>query len=90
MLAELATAFFGTGTLHPQPNYNFFDRCTRMCQQNDGLSKSLLKKMQSLLRECDVPESPIPTRIVCDMLDAVKKDAVALLSLRTQLAKKVE
>ena len=56
--------------------------------QSSGLSRVLLKKMNSLLRELGAPENPLPTRAVCDAYDGVKRDAVALLSLHNAIQKK--
>ena len=56
--------------------------------QSSGLSRVLIKKMNSLLREFGVPETPLPTRAVCDAYDGVKRDAVALLSLHNAIQKK--
>lgn len=53
-----------------------------------GLSRSLTKKMQLLLNELGMPEHPLPTQAVCDMVDIVRRDACVLLGLQTVLAKK--
>jgi hypothetical protein len=52
------------------------------------LSKTLQKKLQALLRAFDVPENPLATRTNCDMLDKLRRDAVALLSLHNVISKK--
>lgn len=36
-----------------------------------GLSKTLMRKMSTLLKELGAPEQPVPTRAVCDMYDQV-------------------
>ena len=36
----------------------------------------------------DVPETPLSTRAVCDLVDSVKQDTVTLLSLHNVIAKK--
>jgi DNA methyltransferase 1-associated protein 1 len=56
--------------------------------QNSGLSRVLLKKMNSVLRELGVSETPVPTRSVCDAYDSVKKDTITLLSLYNAIQKK--
>lgn len=56
--------------------------------QSSGLSRLLIKKMNSLLREFGLPETPLPTRAVCDAYDGVKRDAVALLSLHNAIQRK--
>lgn len=56
--------------------------------QNSGLSRLLLKKMNSVLRELGAPEAPLPTRAVCDAYDGVKRDTITLLSLHNAIQKK--
>lgn len=56
--------------------------------QSSGLSRVLLKKMNCLLREFGAPETPLPTRAVCDTYDDVKRDIVALLSLHNAIQRK--
>jgi DNA methyltransferase 1-associated protein 1 len=56
--------------------------------QSANLSRVLVKKMQSLLRELGAPEQPLPTRAVCDAYDGVRKDAVSLLSVHNAIQKK--
>lgn len=54
-----------------------------------GISKSLVKKMNSMLRELmNIPEKMLPTRTVCDLFDGIRRDTVCLLSLQAALAKK--
>ena len=47
-----------------------------------------MKKVQLLLMEYDIPENPLPTRGVCDLVDIVRRDACALLGLQTTLLRK--
>ena len=44
--------------------------------------------MNCLLREFGAPETPLPTRAVCDTYDDVKRDIVALLSLHNAIQRK--
>lgn len=53
-----------------------------------SLSKKMMLKMSMYLRELDVPETPLPTRAVCDLVDSVKQNTVTLLSLHNVIAKK--
>lgn len=53
-----------------------------------GLSKTLCRKAQSVLSELGMPENPIPTRNVCDLVDQVRRDTVALLGLESILQRK--
>ena len=59
-----------------------------LSDQNSGLSRVFLKKMNSFLRELGAPENPLPTRAVCDTYDSVKRETVALLSLHNAIQKK--
>ncbi|KAJ1380285.1 hypothetical protein B484DRAFT_426286, partial [Ochromonadaceae sp. CCMP2298] len=52
------------------------------------LTRKMLNKMNLYLREMDIPETPLPTRSVCDLVDQVKRGTVTLLSLHTLIAKK--
>jgi len=44
--------------------------------------------MNSYLRELGIPENPLPTRAVCDLVEAVKRKTVTLVSLHNMIAKK--
>ena len=48
----------------------------------NSLSKGLLSKMASMLRELGVPERPTPTQMTCDLYDGLRRDMVTLLSIR--------
>ena len=52
------------------------------------IAKSLTKKMSLLLNELGMPENPLPTRAVCDLVDAVRKETATLLSIQNVLHKK--
>ena len=48
-----------------------------------GLNKNTLKRMDSVLQELQVPDKlPVPTKRVCDLYDAVRRDALLLFSLQ--------
>jgi DNA methyltransferase 1-associated protein 1 len=53
-----------------------------------GMTTTLAKKTNWMLRELGVPDYPIPTRTVCDMLDNVRKDVVSLLSIQNAIHRK--
>lgn len=55
---------------------------------NTVLSKRLVEKMNNYLRELDIPENPLPTRAVCDLVEAVKRKTVTLLSLHNMITKR--
>lgn len=55
---------------------------------NSALSKRLVEKMNSYLRELDIPENPLPTRAVCDLVEAIKRKTVTLLSLHNMITKR--
>lgn len=44
--------------------------------------------MNSYLKELNIPERPIPTKRVCDLVDQVRKSTVTLVSLHNQIKKK--
>lgn len=52
------------------------------------LSKKMLQKMNMYLRELDIPENPLPTKAVCDLVEQVKHSTVTLLSLHNALGRK--
>ncbi len=52
------------------------------------LSKKMLQKMNLYLRELDIPENPLPTKAVCDLVEQVKHSTVTLLSLHNALGRK--
>ncbi len=52
------------------------------------LDKTLIKKMQVLLKELGVPANPIPTRAVCDRYDELRKDTISLLTLQNVIENK--
>ena len=55
-----------------------------------GLNKGLLHKMTLVLAELNMPDRPVPTKRVCDLYDALRRDVVTMLSLQKVLMKKEE
>jgi hypothetical protein len=53
-----------------------------------GLSKSLVKKMEMVLRELGIEERPLPTKTVVDYYDHLRKSIITLLTLHKVAAKK--
>jgi DNA methyltransferase 1-associated protein 1 len=53
-----------------------------------GLNKTLLNKMDQTLAELKIPAKPVPTKRVCDLYDSVRKDVLALLTLKKMLLQK--
>ena len=53
-----------------------------------GLNKTLLGRMDGVLEELKIPERPIPTKRVCDLYDAVRKDILTLLTLQKMALQK--
>jgi DNA methyltransferase 1-associated protein 1 len=47
-----------------------------------GLNKALLKRMDLVLSELNIPARPLPTKRVCDVYDTVRKDIITLLTLQ--------
>lgn len=56
-------------------------------ESTPGMSQTLSKKANWMLRELNVPDYPMATRTVCDMLDNVRKDVVSLLSVQSAIQK---
>ena len=54
-------------------------------EQTPGLTQSMGQKANWMLRELGVPDYPMPTRAVCDMLDHVRKNVVSLLSIQNAI-----
>jgi DNA methyltransferase 1-associated protein 1 len=48
----------------------------------NGINKSLLQRMDHILGELHIPPRPIPTKRVCDLYDAVRKDILTLITLQ--------
>lgn len=70
-------------TLAPIPTPGFpYLQSGRLVAPTSGVSKLLLKNMDTLLKEMNIPERPLPTKVVCDLYDSVRSDAIALLVLR--------
>lgn len=53
-----------------------------------ALSKKMLHKMILYLRELEIPENPLPTKDVCDMVEQIKLGTITLLSLHNLIARK--
>lgn len=53
-----------------------------------ALSKNLIRKATGYLAEVGLPPKPMPTRAVCDLVDAIRRDTVALLSLHNAINKR--
>ena len=57
-------------------------------QFTQDIAKSLTKKMSLLLNELGMPENPLPTKAVCDLVDVVRKETATLLSIQNALHKR--
>lgn len=58
-------------------------------EANARLSNVLLQKLQILLLELGVVSTDLlPTMAVCDLYDLIRRDAVALLSIKSEIVKK--
>lgn len=60
----------------------------RLQSGDAGLSKNLIKKVNSYLTQLNLPAKPAATRSVCDMMDAIRRDTATLLSLHSSIAKR--
>jgi len=54
----------------------------------NGLSKTLIKKMELVLQELEIEERPLPTKTVVDIYDHLRKSIVTLLTLQKIASKK--
>lgn len=52
------------------------------------LSPNIIKKMNILLQDLGAPEQPLPTKMVADLYDQVRKESMALLSIQSIIKKK--
>lgn len=48
----------------------------------------MVAKMNSYLKEISIPERPVPTKRVCDLVDQIRKDTITLISLHNSIKKK--
>ena len=53
-----------------------------------GLNRTLINKMDQTLAELKVPNTPLPTKRVCDLYDSVRKDILLLLTLQKMVMQK--
>ena len=53
-----------------------------------GLSKHLHRKMSNYLAELGMPERPVATRAVCDLVEEIRRNTVTLLSLHSAINKR--
>lgn len=55
------------------------------------VNKTLLKKMEMVIKELHIPDRPVPTKQCCDMFDTLRKDVLTMLTLqKIALKKEVE
>lgn len=47
-----------------------------------------MSKVNAYLKELGVPDRPLATRAVCDLVDAIRKDTATLASMSSLIAKK--
>lgn len=52
------------------------------------VGKTVLAKMNSYLKELNIPERPMATKRVCDLVDSIRRDTQALVALHNQIKKK--
>jgi hypothetical protein len=82
---------------NPLPDVNPTPQMNRPCLQSSRLflsenslplAKSMVAKMNSYLKEISIPERPVPTKRVCDLVDQIRKDTLTLISLHNSIKKK--
>lgn len=66
----------------PQNPYLQSGRLVPPATGPNGINKSLLSKMDHVLAELHVSSRPLPTKRVCDVYDAVRKDILTLVTLQ--------
>jgi DNA methyltransferase 1-associated protein 1 len=66
----------------PQHPYLQSGRLAPPATGPNGINKSLLSRMDSVLAELHIPQRPLPTKRVCDLYDAVRKDILTLVTLQ--------
>uniref|UniRef100_A0A7S2S7D5 Myb-like domain-containing protein n=1 Tax=Rhizochromulina marina TaxID=1034831 RepID=A0A7S2S7D5_9STRA len=78
-----ASSALAQGPAIPRPGRPFL-MSSRLAlpEEKPALGKQMLNKLTFMLQELKVPERPMPTRNVCDLFDNLRRDIVALLSLR--------
>jgi hypothetical protein len=80
-LAEMAPS--------PQINYPCLQSSRLYLTDNSvPIAKSMVAKMHSYLKELGIPERPVPTKRVCDLIDQIRKDTITLMSLHNTIKKK--
>ncbi len=85
---DLLDEFFASTAPVPMPQYPYLQSGRLVPPANggsEGINKSLLMRMNEVLKELNVPERPLPTKRVCDMYDLVRKDVLTLVTLKKML-----
>ncbi len=59
-----------------------------LCDGVVPVAKSMVIKMNAYLKELNIPERPVATKRVCDLIDQIRKDTVLLISLHNSIKKK--
>lgn len=71
----------------PMPGTPYL-QSARMAPPGTTVNKNLLLQMKEILQEMRIPESPIPSKRVCDLYDSVRRDILSLLVLQKNLLQK--
>lgn len=74
--------------LAPQAGKPALQSCRLYMTGTQPIGKQVFTKMNSYLRELNIPERPVPTKRVCDLVDMIRRDAQALIALQNQFRKK--
>ena len=85
---DLLDEYFASTAPVPMSQYPYLQSGRLVPPANggsDGINKSLLTRMNEVLKELNVPERPLPTKRVCDMYDLVRKDVLTLVTLKKML-----
>lgn len=72
----------------PQPGKPALQSARLYLSGSHPIGKTIFQKMHTYLRELNIPEHPMPTKRVCDLVDAIRRDAQVLMTLQNQMKKK--
>ncbi|KAL3922116.1 MAG: hypothetical protein SGILL_002375 [Bacillariaceae sp.] len=81
--AALDQSFASTAPV-PMPNTPYLQsgRLVPPATGPNGINKSLLVRMDEVLKQLKMPPRPMPTKRVCDLYDVVRKDILTLVTLQ--------
>lgn len=72
----------------PQPGKPALQSGRLYLSASQPIGKTTFAKMNNYLRELNIPEHPVATKRVCDLIDAIRRDTQALIAVQNQVKKK--